>query len=45
MKYDYENDFDEIKIFPFGLVNLSRYQKIKNYKSYKKSEILLNHQL
>ena len=39
MKYDYENDFDEIKIFPFWLVNLSRYQKIKNYKSYKKSEL------
>ena len=36
MKYEYENDSEEIKIYPVGLINLSRIQKIKNYNYYKK---------
>ena len=36
MKYKHKNDSDEIKVFPFGLVNLSRQQNIKNYNFYKK---------
>ena len=36
MNYEYDNDSEEIKIYPVGLINLSRHQKIKNYNVYKK---------
>ena len=39
MMQNYEKE-EKIFLNPVGLVNLSRYQRINNYKSYKKSNLL-----
>ena len=38
MKQNYEKE-EKIELNPVGLVNLSRYQKVKNYKSFKKTSL------